>query len=141
MPEKPATDPAKPGSKLYQQQALGRRGGIRVADGRNGGHTEQRGPEPREDSVPAPEPIAPPPVKRPSRKGATKEAKSTIAPKGVAVKPKGEAKIEAAKKALKGAEKAARARGRPKGANEPWLAMKISKAEYYRRKKAGKLEP
>ena len=140
MADKPSSDPAKPGSKLAQIRALGRRGGIRQGVGRiplaDGGAVDSPSLLPQLSSSTEPT------VKTPSRTSPKKRAaKPPVNAKPVAkrkaTKDNG-ARAAKAKRVLKRAEADAKAkRGRPKaGRAEPWKAAGISRAKYYRDQKA-----
>jgi hypothetical protein len=143
MGDHPASDPAKPGSKLASMQALGRRGGIQRESGRpsEGGVAnpmDAGGPEVEQHSPP----VRKIPVKRSTRKAGKKTVKIRIKAKVAKPRPK---TVKKAKAVLKQAEAKARSAEtkkkpgpRPK-VGEPWKPLGISKATYHRRRKAGEL--
>ena len=122
--EKPATSPAKPGSKLAAMQALGRRGGIRDDGGRPQSAVTVKADEGPGSVVAGDAPVPPTIVKRTPRKRVKGAVQKT--------------KVTKAKAVLKRAEKQARGkRGPAKSVGEPWKAAGVSKAKYYRDRKGG----
>ena len=121
MADHPASDPAKPGSKLDSIQKLGRRGGIR-GDGGRALETASAAP-----AVGGPEPVtgAPVPhttVKRATRKAVNRKVKSVTRAKAVLKKAETKAKTP----------KAVKKPGPPAKVGTPWKEAGVSKAKYYR---------
>ena len=118
MPDHPASDPAKPGSKLASMQALGRRGNIRPSEeetpitakdgSKKPGRVEKREAKP-----------SPAVVKQAQRKRVTKPKVKTV---------------KRAKSVLKRAEAIAKAKkpGPPVQIGQPWKELGLSKSTYYR---------
>jgi hypothetical protein len=119
-----ASEPAKPGSKLAAQLALGRRGGIRSAD-RDAPAIAPSAPSP-------PQPPDQPPLRR---KAITVEKvkKRSLAQ----VKPR--QGLPTAKAEAKAALAEGEARAKTIKDDQPWKAMGVSRATYFNRKKAGAL--
>jgi hypothetical protein len=128
MPDHPASDPAKPGSKLSSIQKLGRRGGIREGSGEapEAVGADLAGEE--MDPVAGGNPSPRTPVKR-VKTATRKAAKKTVQrAKTVLKKAEGKAKVKRVKKP-----------GPPTQVGEPWKALGISKATWHRKRKAGEL--
>ena len=129
MIDHPASDPAKPGSKLASMQKLGRRGGIRDDSGRTpeaaGAVSAGEGSGSVAGGDPAPRTITKR-VKTTTRKTAKKTVK-----RAKAVLKKAEGKAKAAKRVKKP--------GPPTQVGEPWKALGVSKATWHRKRKAGEL--
>jgi hypothetical protein len=139
MGDHPASDPAKPGSKLASIQKLGRRGGIRTGDGR----TPEEAAATRAGGGPEPVTGAPVPqsnVKRPTRKAVKRKAKSVTRAKAVLKKAEGKTKAKAkatkAKRVLvrdtDGETLISRKPGPPAKVGTPWKEAGVSKSKYYR---------
>ena len=119
MPDHPASDPAKPGSKLASMQALGRRGNIRPSEeetpitakdgSKKPGRVEKREAKP-----------SPAVVKQAQRKRATKPKVKTVK-RAKAVLKRAEASQPKAKKP-----------GPPVQIGQPWKEAGVSKSTYYR---------
>lgn len=129
MPDHPASDPAKPGSKLDTIQKLGRRGGIRTGSGRTlelaGADRagEELGQPAAGGDDPAPRVLSEPAVKSTTRKPAKKKT------------------VKRAKAVLKTAEKKAKAPkkpGPPSKVGQPWKKAGVSKSTFYRGQKGSK---
>ena len=116
MPDHPASDPAKPGSKLASMQALGRRGNIR----------------PSEEETPSP-----PRTARRSR-GGWRGRRSPPRLSSSATKRVTKPKVKTVKKAKAVLKRAEKRRQSPSEAGstdqigQPWKALGVSKAKYYR---------
>jgi hypothetical protein len=149
MGDHPASDPAKPGSKLASMQALGRKGGVRSAeDGAAKAASKARAGGGPAANAGAPDPLVAvrltdtdtrgtdTPVKRPS----SVETKIVAAGKATVKAFKGKGGVAKAKAALKRAEKAVKAKlkkpGPPAVIGKPWVEAGVSKAKYYRDLKA-----
>jgi hypothetical protein len=149
--EKSSVHVAKPGSKLAQIQALGRRGGIHPVGGRSnradGGPVidspSTAGPPPKS---PAKTTVKPTSLRKAAVKPASHNKVKNSPAKTIAKDEAKPDKIKRARAALKSATEAngdgAKKRPGPsKGSGKvgkPWLALKppISKAKYYRDLKA-----